>query len=182
MGTWGDIHAMLPGSKLKSIALCVILALCLHSTEGDVSDQNQAVSHREKGRGGFLAATGSFRLSGLVPREEERSLGERNVVPHTIASWCAAHHLKALQPALEELGDSVHDLSLLTQEDIAHMQLKPLTARRLTAALKSSTLDTKERNAKLRSLCSILVSVTQLLLEKCAVELRSMRTPTIRTL
>jgi len=135
-----DIHAMLPGSKLKSIALCVILALCLHSTEGDVSDQNQAVSHREKGRGGFLAATGSFRLSGLVPREEERSLGERNVVPHTIASWCAAHHLEALQPALEELGDSVHDLSLLTQEDIAHMQLKPLTARRLTAALKSSTL------------------------------------------
>merc|ERR1712166_910585 len=75
----GDIHAMLPGSKLKSIALCVILALCLHSTEGDVSDQNQAVSHREKGRGRFLAATGSFRLSGLVPREEERSLGERNV-------------------------------------------------------------------------------------------------------
>ena len=40
-----------------------------------------------------------------------------------------------VQPALEELGDSVHDLSLLTQEDIAHMQLKPLTARRLTAAL-----------------------------------------------
>merc|ERR1711865_1084874 len=79
MGTWGDIHAMLQGSKLKSIALCVILALCLHSTEGDVSDQNQAVSHTEKGRGGFLAATGSFRLSGLVPREEERSLGERNV-------------------------------------------------------------------------------------------------------
>merc|ERR1711865_897585 len=79
MGTWGDIHAMLRGSKLKSIALCVILALCLHSTEGDVSDQNQAVSHTEKGRGGFLAATGSFRLSGLVPREEEGSLGERNV-------------------------------------------------------------------------------------------------------
>ena len=45
-----------------------------------------------------------------------------------------------VQPALEELGDSVHDLSLLTQEDIAQMQLKPLTARRLTAALKSSTL------------------------------------------
>ena len=62
------------------------------------------MSHREKGRGGFLAATGSFRLSGLVPREEERSLGERNVVPHALCVYTQP----LSQAAIAVLDDLAH--------------------------------------------------------------------------
>jgi len=129
------LHAL--RKMLKCIALCGILALCLQSTDGseltELLDQEQATSQTLKGRGGFLAATGSFRLSGLVPREA--SLGEGIENQATIADLKVQTSRQAAT-----IADLQAQVARLTQNSQQHESSEATTP--LDAANELTDVDT----------------------------------------